>query len=193
MSGSFGGTIPVTGLNLGFLGQVSRQGERVIASRPVLSTAAANINFGDPVVIVPTAGGGDSYQQVGDFIAGGGTFTAAKFAGVANREVKTNLAFQTLGNTNATPLIGSYAPNELAEALERGSIVVKCNVGTPASQGPVFVRILANGGIPAGVVGGFEAAADGANTVQLTNVVFRTGVLDGDNCTEITLLNRVAA
>jgi hypothetical protein len=189
---SFGTTIPVTGLNLGFLGQVTRLGERVITSRPVLSTAAANINFGDPVVIIPTAGGGDSYQSVADFIAGAGTFTAALFAGVANREVKTNLQYQTLGN-NGQALVGSYAPNEMAEALERGSILVKINNGTPASQGVVYVRKVFNAAIPAGVVGGFEAVADGTNTVALTGVIFRTGVLDANGVAEITLLNRVAA
>jgi hypothetical protein len=190
---SFGAVIPVTGLNLGFVGQVTRLGERVITSRPVLSTAALNINFGDPVVIIPNgSGGGDTYQSVADFIGQGGTFTAAKFAGVANREVKTNLSYTSLGNTG-TPQIGSYAPNEMAEALERGSILVKINVGTPVSQGTVYVRTTLNGAIPAGLVGGFEAAADGSNTVALTGVVFRTGVLDANSTAEITLLNRVAA
>jgi hypothetical protein len=190
---SFGTTIPVTGLNLGFVGTISRLGERVVATRPVLSTAAANISFGSPVVIIPNgSGGGDTYQSVADFIAGGGTFTAAKFAGVAVREVKTNLAYVSLGN-NGGPITGSYAPNEMCEALERGSITVPINVGTPASQGTVYVRVALNGAFPAGVVGGFEAAADGANTVALTSVVFRTGVLDGNKVAEITLLNRVAA
>lgn len=186
---SFGTTIPVTGLNLGFIGQVTRLDDFVIASRPVLSTAAANINFGDPVVIIAAS---DSYQSVADFIVGGGTFTAAKFAGVAIREVKTNLSYTSLGN-NGTPQIGSYAANEQCEVIERSSVLVKINVGTPASQGGVYVRIALNGAIPAGVVGGFEAAADGANTILLTNVVFRTGVLDANGMAEITLLARVAA
>lgn len=189
---AFGATIPVTGLNNGFIGQISRTGERVVTSRPVLSTTPNPIPFGAPVVIIPTAGGGDSYQSVADFIAGAGVFTAAKFAGVAVREVKTNLSYLAL-ETLGTPQIGSYAQNEMAEALERGSINVQVNVGAPASQGPVYIRIALNGAIPAGVVGGFEAAADGANTIQLTNVVFRTGVLDSNNVAEITLLNRVAA
>ena len=193
---SFGTTIPVTGLNLGAIGQVSRLGERVITSRPVFAGAGAtNINFGDSVVITPNAsGGGDTYQSVAGFIAAGGTMTAALLAGVANREVKTNLAYTSLGN-NGAPQIAFYAPNELAEALERGSIVVKINNGTPASQGKVFLRIALNGAIPAGVVGGFEAVADGANTIDLSTVgvVFRTGVLDANGCAEITLKQRVAA
>lgn len=193
---SFGTTIPVTGLNLGFVGTITRLADRVVASRPVLSTAAANVNFGDAVVIIPNSttglGGGDTYQSVADFIAGGGTFTAARFAGIAIREVKTQLQYQTLGNTG-TAQIGSYAPNEMCEALERGSIAVQCLVGTPVSQNPVFVRVSLNGAFPAGVVGGLEAVADGAHTVQLTNAVFRTGAIDGNFVTEITILTRAAA
>lgn len=188
---SFGGVIPVTALNLGFLGNVSRLGERVIAARPVKANTPNPINFGDGVVIVPDATGG-TYQSIADFIAGAGTFTATSLAGVAVRNVKTNLLYIGLGNVQ-TPQIGQYAPGSIAEILERGSITVKINNGTPASQGPVFVRKTANGAIPAGVVGGFEAVADGTNTVQLTGVVFRTGVLDANGVAEITLLTRLAA
>jgi|SRR5215469_10766640 len=188
---SFGGVIPVTALNLGFLGNVSRVGERVIAARQVLSTTPNPINFGDPVIIVPDSTGG-TYQSVKDLIGGAGTFTAAKFAGVAVRNVKTNLAYIALGNVQ-TPQIGQYAPGSICDVLERGSVTVKINNGTPVSQNPVFVRTALNGAIPAGVVGGFEAVADGTNTVQLVGVVFRTGVLDANGVAEITLLPRVAA
>lgn len=193
---SFGTTIPVTGLNLGPVGQVSRLGERVITSRPVFAgTGFTNITFGDTVVITPnSSGGGDTYQTVAGFIAAGGTMTAALFAGIANREVKTNLQFTSLGN-NGTPQYAYYAPNEMCEALERGSIVVKINNGTPASQAPLFLRIVANSGIPAGVVGGLEAVADGSNTISLATigVVFRTGAVDANGCAEITMKARVAA
>ena len=194
---SFGTVIPVTGLNLSFPGTVSRLGERVIASRKVLLTATANISFGEAVVIIPGTtdgfGGGDSYQSVANFIAGGGTMTAALFKGVAVRNVKTLLQYQSLGNNGSVAQVGSFAPGEMGEALERGSITVTINVGTPASQGQVYLRIAPNGAIPAGVVGGFEAAADGANTVLLTGVVFRTGAMDANRTAEITMLNRVGA
>lgn len=196
---TFGTVLPVTGLNNGYLGQVSRLGERVITARPVLAfpvlTPTETISFGDPVVIIPnaTSGLGDTYQSVSNYVADGGTFTAAKFAGVANREVKTNVQFNSLFNTNNVT-INSYGPGEMAEALERGSICVLLHNGfTPQSQGPVFVRIALNGAIPTGVIGGFEGIADGANTIQLTNVVFRTGLVDANNVAEITILNRVAA
>lgn len=194
--GAFGTVLPVTGLNNGYLGQVSRLGERVVAARPVLATTATQINFGDPVVIVPAASQlGDSYQSVADFIAGGGTFTAARFAGVAFREVKTNVQFTTLFNTNNVT-INSYQPNEMAEALERGSICVKINAGlTPLSQGPVYVRVAVDAGVPTGVIGGFEGAVSpiAASSILIPNVVFRTGYVDQNQVAEITLLNRVAA
>jgi hypothetical protein len=188
---SFGGVIPVTALNLGFLGNVSRIGERVIAARQVLASTPNPIKFGDACVIVPDSTGG-TLQSIADFILGGGTFTAPRFAGIAVRNVKTFLTYSTLG-TVQTPQIGTYAPGQLAEALERGSITVKINNGAPVSQNPVYVRVLANGGIPAGVVGGLEAVADGTNTIVVPSVVFRTGVLDANGVAEITLLSRTAA
>lgn len=257
--GSFGATIPVTTLNVGFLGAVSRIGKRTITARQVLSTSATGPSFGDPCVLVPTNGGGDTMQSVKDYIAAGGTFAASKFAGVAVREVKTNLSYVAM-ETIGTGQIGSYGPGEMGEILEEGSCTVKINVGTPLSQNPLHVRVALDGTIPAGVVGGFEATADtnpisttmgttsgsaviavasatgitvgsivagagipvgssvlsisGTNvtisanatataasgvavifthTVQLSGVVFRTGVIDGNNASEITILNRVAA
>jgi hypothetical protein len=92
-----------------------------------------------------------------------------------------------------SPQNGGYAPGTLCEAAERGSIPVVINVGTPQSQGQVYMRVALNGAIPAGVIGGLEAAADGANTVALPGVVFRTGVLDANNVAEITLKSRSAA
>lgn len=190
MPNYFGQYIPVTGLTLGFPGKVSRMGERVITARQVLSTTTNPISFGAGVVIVSDTAGG-TYQSIADFIAGSGSFTAAKFAGVAISEVETTLGYPYIPGISVT---GNYLPGALAEVLERGSIVVPVPVATGiTSQGPVYVRITLNGEIPAGVVGDFEAAADGGNTVQLTNVVFRTGVLDANGMAEITLLNRVAA
>lgn len=189
--GSFGGIIPVTGLNLGFPGTPSRLGERVITSRSYFATATVNASFGDPLVIDTST---DTYRSVADFIAASGTFTAALLAAVAVREVKTNLQYISLGNGSPNSF-GDYAPNDMVGGWERGSISVLCRVGTPVSQGIVYVRIALNGAFPAGVIGGFEAAADGSNTVALpiTNVRWRTSQIDGNSVAEITLLNRLAA
>ena len=183
--------LPVIGMNNGFVGSFTRTGERVIAARPVLASTPTPIYFGDSVVIVPDSSGG-TYQSVRDFISGGGTMTAARFAGVSHREVKTQVIFPV---TPGVQMTGQYIPGELAEVGERGSMLVACNVGSPQTQGAVYLRIALNGAIPAGVVGGFEAAADGANTVNLgpLGVVWRTGVVDANGLAEITMLNRVAA
>lgn len=186
----FGQTIPVTGPYIGFPGKISRLGERVVAARQVLSTTPNPIPFGAPVVLVGDASGG-TWQSVADFIAGGGTFAAANFAGVAIAEVDSALTYPA---TPGQQTLGSYAPALMAEVLERGSVTVQLNVtGSPVAGGPVYVRKTANGAIPAGIVGGFEGAADGANNIQLTGVVFRTGAVDSNGMAEITLLNRVAA
>lgn len=185
----FGSVIPVLGLNLGFLGQVSRLGERSISAKQANVNNALNIAFGDGVVVLKDSTGG-TLRNIADFITQGGTFTAALFAGVSNREVKTNLQYPiTPGNGP----INYYAPGEMAEHITLGSVTVACLVGTPQAEGTVYVRTVLNGAFPAGVVGGFEAAADGSNTVALTNVVFKTGVLDANNMAEITMLTRQAA
>lgn len=193
--GAFGATIPVTTLNNGFLGAVTRLGKRGVTARQVCTTtqyaSATGPNFGDPCVIVATSGGGDTLWSVKDYIGNGGTFTAALFAGVAVREVKTNLSFtsyETIGGAQ----IGNYAPGSMGEILEEGSCAVKVNVTTGiASQGVVYVRVSANGANT--IVGGFEAASDTTHTVALTGVVWRTGVVDANGVAEITILNRVAA
>jgi hypothetical protein len=170
-------------------------GDPLVVAKVVLATTPNTIPFGTPVVVIPTTGGGDSVVGVVDYVGTGsgqqsGTLTAAKFAGVAVREVKSMLTYPVNPDV---PQTGSYAADQECEFLVRGTISVVINHGTPASQGAVYVRVALNGAIPAGVVGGFEAAADGGNTVALTNVVFKNGNMDANNVTEITLINRAAA
>jgi len=124
---------------------------------------------------------------VTDFINGGGTMTAALFAGIAVEEVKTTGSFPS---TPGVDVVGSYPQGDYADALNFGSIMVTINNGTPVSQAPLYLRISANAVVPNGVIGGFEAVADGVHTVELTGVVFTTGSMDSNNSAEITLLNR---
>lgn len=255
MNNSFGAVIPVTGLNNGFLGQVSRtnSGEPCIVARLANAANINKISFGDSVVLLPDSAGG-TYRQMADFVANGGAVafgtasthtnttldtlsnaaglapgmfvfgagipagtyiisissagaatlsqatTASAtlvsiyvgvFAGIAGREVKTQLTYPI---TPGSSLIGSYAPGEMTEVMVgRGSIIVAINAGTPISNGQVYMRVALNGAIPAGLVGDLEAAPDGVNTVALTGVVFKTGVLDANNLAEITFLNRILA
>ena len=171
-------------LNLGFPGTVSRNGDELIeGNRAVKSTDTVGPNFGDPVVLnADTAIG--SYSSVAAYIAAGNTFTSAKFAGSAVREVKTPTSFL------AQNLIGGYLAGQYVPVLERGSMSVTCNNGTPVANGSVYVRVLVNAAVPAGVVGGFEAAADGANSVLLTNAVWHQGQIDSNNTAELTILSR---
>lgn len=187
---NFGQTVPITGPLTGFPGKVTRMGKRGITARQVLSTTTNAIPVGAPVVMVPDSLGG-TYQGVPDFITGGGTFTAASFAGVAVSEVDSILGYPAVPGTLQ---VANFAPGTMAEVLEEGSITVQLLVaGTPVAGGPVYVRKVLNGAIPAGLVGGWEGAADGTNSVAITGVVFRTGVVDTNLVAEITILNRVAA
>lgn len=248
--GSFGSVIPVTGLNVGFVGQISRTGGNpVILPRQANSNNADHISFGDLVVTLPDAAGG-TFRALADFLANGGNplttatgsgaattitvasanglrvgqfvfgtgiapgaqivsivgttvtlsianagavsgnISVATLAGVAVREVKTDLSYPITPGAGG---IGYYAPGDMCEVLQEGSICVVVNVGTPSATGPVFARIAVNGAIPAGLLGDIEAAPDGSNTIQLDNAQWRTGVLDGNNVAELTLLSRQSA
>ncbi|HEY3987950.1 MAG TPA: hypothetical protein VGM02_01545 [Acidobacteriaceae bacterium] len=181
---SFGKVVPVKGLVGSFPGHVSRLGPLNITARQVLPTTPNPIQFGQAVVINPAT---NTYQSVADFINGGGTMTSALFAGIAVEEVKTTGSYPYSANGTT----GAYLPGDQAEVLNFGTISVAVNVGTPQSQGAVYVRTSANGANT--IIGGIEATADAGHQVTLTGVVFSSGVLDSNNGAEITLLNRVAA
>lgn len=184
-----GTTVPLTGMLNGYPGTVTRNGDEVIAARAVRSTDTVNVNFGDPLVLNGDSTGG-TWSSVAGFITAGGTITTGtQIVAVAVRQVQTALQYPP------TSGVGYYTPGQIADGLERGSIAVQLHVYStaPVAGGPVYVRIALNGAIPAGVVGGFETAADGSNTVEVANMVFRTGVIDANGVAEITLLTREAA
>lgn len=60
--------------------------------------------------------------------------------------------------------------SKILDRMRRGYMTVKCNAGTPTVEGTVYVRVATPSG--AKVIGGIEAAADGANTVIAPNCVF---------------------
>ncbi len=157
-------------LGLGYPGNVARQADAIITQRPVKGDP---ISFGDPVIL-------NSDNTYTKFAA---TNTAAQFAGIAVREVKQA--------TDYYPVGGNYKENEPCDVISRGTITIVCNVGTPTAGGSVYLRIAANAAIPNGVVGGFEAAADGTNTIELTNVKFTTGDIDADKVAEVTILTKL--
>lgn len=160
-------------LNLGYPGNISRSVDAIIDNRVVKPTDTDNINFGDPVVLNDD----NTYSKFG------ATGTADTFGGIAIREVK-----QTTDYFNAQ---GFYSPGQPCDVATRGTLTVKCNVGTPKAGGAVYIRIATNAAIPDGVIGGFEAAADGTNTVEIPNLKWTTGKLDANKVAEVTILTRV--
>jgi len=194
----FGQVIPVTGLNYGFPGTLSRLGDPLVVSKPVLGSTPDSIQAGQAVVVIPTSGGGDTVVNAFDYILAaaqggqGGTFTAAKFAGIAIREVKSLLTYPVNPDT---PQAMSYPPNTDCGFAVRGTVSVYVQNGTPASQGTVYIRKTYNPAFPNGVVGGIEAAVSdsSSNCVALTNAVFKNGAMDANNVTEVTILERQAA
>ena len=75
--------------------------------------------------------------------------------------------------------------------MVRGNCTVKCRRGTPVAGTAVYVRIEDNSSTyPGTVVGGFEAQADDAKTIQIPNIEWTTGVVDSDGNVEITIKTR---
>jgi hypothetical protein len=179
--------IPVTGLNLGFVGQVSQQDFSIRTARQVNPTDTKSIAFGEATVL----NANNTYSSVAQFITGGGTFTASIAIGIAVADTKTNVSFPAAGSNGAAMPGGVYAPGNEADVATIGTVNVVINNGTPPGAGsPVYVRKLANGSIPAGVVGGFEAVADTTNTVAYPNLVFKTGIVGADGTAQVTMLVR---
>ena len=137
------------GLNMshGFAGSYARQPDMIVNTAPLGGSTI--IPFGTPLV----------RGENGAVVPMGTGNTGNQFIGVAGREVKSPAEFF---NQN----VGQYAPEEPVSVFQRGCINVKCQKGTPAIDGTVYVRVAASGSY---VVGGFEAEADGANTVALSN------------------------
>lgn len=159
--------------NNGFPGKYAEQPDMIIRTFP--NAGDATINFGDPVFSV--SGG------VAGTAATGLTPTAALFKGVAANKIKSALSYPDQS-------VGTYAQNEAVPVFERGSVSVQVNnatVNAPAVDGAVYVRI-ANGttGKP---VGGFEAAADTTNTIQITNATWGT-TADTNGVAELVIKTR---
>jgi hypothetical protein len=167
------GTVIGKSLNLGYPGSVSRSADAIIDNRVVRPTDTANIPFGSPAVL----------NADNTYSAFGAGSTAALFAGIAVRNVKQ-------GTVYGTNVQGFYAPADACDVLGRGSVTVTCSVGTPTAGGPVYIRTVLNGAIPLGIVGGYEVAADGTNSVLITNAKWTTGKLDANRTAEVTVIQR---
>ena len=154
------------GLNMshGFSGSYARQPDMIVNTAPLGGTEI--IPFGTPLV----------RGENGVVLPMGTGNTGNQFIGVAGREVKSPAEFF---NQNA----GQYAPEEPVSVFQRGCINVKCQKGSPSIDGTVYIRVTASGNY---VVGGFEAEADGANTVALSNAQWN-GPADSNGVAELRI------
>ena len=156
-------------MNVGYAGTQSRTADAIIQNR----IAEGTIAFGQAVALTDT----NKWRLVktGD--------TAAVVAGIAVREVVQANTFDPQSNPD-------YVANVPCDVMVRGNCTVKCQRGTPVSGAAVYVRITTNGTYPNAVVGGFEAEVDGANTIQVTNIEWTTGVMDANGNVEVTIKTR---
>lgn len=162
-------------MNYGYPGNYARTPDDIVASRLLNETSEA-IPFGAAVCI----NSDNTYSAIKD------TSTAADVAGIALRVVKQAISYNEQNYTE-------YKPGEYMSVLERGAATVVCNVGTPKANGKVYVRIKKNTSIANGVVGGFEAAADTGNTIEIPNMRWTNGSMDANRVCEVTLLTRASA
>ncbi len=158
-------------MTCGFAGSYARQPDMIVNTRP----AGEELPFGAPL----------KYGTDGAVIPMGAAATAAQFIGVAGRELKSSLHYL---EQNA----GLYAKGEPVSVFQRGSVNVKCQRGTPALGGTVYVRVTANESYATAAVGGFEASADASNTIALTNCQWG-GAADANGIAELVILTRLNA
>lgn len=78
---------------------------------------------------------------------------------------------------------GAPLPGFTVDVLKRGYISVMVSGTAPTANGAVYVRVSNETG-NTNPIGGFEAAADSTNTIQLTNAYF-TGGMDSNGNSEI--------
>lgn len=152
----------------GFAGSYSRQPDMIVATFP--AGGSANIPFGTPLKlssgkVVPMGAGDNPYD----------------FLGIASFEVKSALDYTNQGT-------GVYAPNDPTSVFQRGKLNVKCQRGTPAYGGAVYLRVEANASYSTAAVGGLEASADGTKTIQLTNCAW-AGPADANGIAELSILS----
>lgn len=136
--------------------------------------------YGDPAIAVAHADG----IQFRGFKAGD---TRTVIDGILVR----SYPIQQLATTGTNQPIGAAAAptSGVIDVLEDGFIMVKCNdfAANPPSRGAlVTVRIAATSGNK--IQGGLHAAADGANTLTITNARWNGGA-DANGIAELRLLS----
>ena len=160
-----------TAMPHGFAGSYARQPDMIVNTRP----GGVEIRFGAAL----------KYSGSGTVLPMGAGDDASAFVGVAAREIKSALNYLDQ-NT------GAFAAKDAVSVFQRGAVNVLCQKGTPQLGGAVYVRVAENVSYPSAAVGGFEAEADGANTIQLTNCQW-AGPADVNKVAELRILTMQSA
>ncbi len=143
---------------------------------------AGDVNRTHPCNITPELIGAappTAYGQAVKVEAAGGVrpWTTGDASGAAFGITVRPFPFQQSSASNfGAAAIGAATPptNGAIDILRSGFIMVNLPFGgTPIKGGTVYVRVAATSGNH--IIGAFEAAADGANNVALTNCVFNGG------------------
>ena len=143
-------------MNNGFAGSYARQPDMIINTHANVE-ASANIPFGHALMV---GSGGVKLPTA--------SITAADFAGVASRQVQSQIVY------NAQNGPGEYKPNDPVSCFQRGRINVECKVGTPALNGAVYIAISTANGNVIGCDGVMECndgstmEVDGTNYAAIT-------------------------
>lgn len=149
--------IPVKGLLLGFVGNISNEGYSLRTAREVEPTDTLSIAFGETFVLNTD----NTYSSVKQYLLKGvGSILGTSAVGIAASNVNINPTYNTVGTNDVLTPGGVFSPGSVMDGLVQGTINVSCNNGTPLAGGPVFMRVALNAAVPNGVVGGLEAIAD---------------------------------
>src|SRR5271166_4778249 len=154
--------IPVTGLYLGFVGNVSNEGYSLRTARQVNSTDTLSVAFGETFVLNTN----NTYSSFKQFLLNGtgsvsGGLLASPPVGLATSNVNINPTYNSFpGSEDVLTPGGLYVPSSMMDGLVQGTINVSCNNGTPGAGTSVYIRTALDAAIPAGIVGGLEAAVD---------------------------------
>lgn len=117
----------------------------------------------------------EAHLVKGDFGAFGlfGKLTADGFEPLAAADTDVyGLIVRSYPTQSALNGLGAAVPQTgiMHDVLRRGYMTVRCNAGNAKKAGSVFVRV--DAGTDLKPIGGIEAIADGANTIELKNAMF---------------------
>lgn len=184
------GTVVGKSLNLGFIGNVSRNPLNIIIARTVKSILSAGsetlqtIPFGKGTVLNVDG----TVSRFGDSGSGVSAATDANFAGFAVAEVKQATIF-------GSGQVGEYPNAHKCDVIQFGSLTVALNETVTSIDAGSQVYIVDDAGTATDVFVGDivkSATPSGDSTaIALTGVKFKTGKIDANSVIEITLESRV--